>query len=153
MTYYKRRLPDFTESEIETTPIASVRYLIPYIASKKVFDFGCGDGSFAKEMKKYQADVICVEKNIVLAKEARRKGLTVHIKDFMDIDLTDGMTIYCATNNEAIEALWRRIKNLNVHLTLISYQYPVPGVKPNDIITVPLHHVWLDEFVFLIYKT
>ena len=146
-------MPDFTELEIETTPIASVRYLIPYITNRRVYDFGCGDGSFAREMKRYGADVIGIEKDITLVKQARRKRFQIYWKDFMDVSITDGMTIYCATNNEVIEALWKKIIESKKHLTLISYQYPVPGVKPNDIIIVPLHHVWLDEFVFLIYKT
>jgi predicted RNA methylase len=149
----KNRVKEYKEQDIENTPSGAARYLKPYIYREVVYDFGCGDGTFMRAMNKYAQDVLGIEKNPMLALKAKSKGLHVINEDFMDFPLHHGMVIYTATNNEAVASLWKKIEESGKKLTLISYHYPIPGKKPDDMIVVPLPHVWLDEFVFLIYNT
>lgn len=125
------------------SPLTQVDRMLDAAALKSgetLYDLGCGDGRILiAAVQKYHAKAVGVELLPTKVSEARdsiqRNGLqdmaSVIEGDARDVDLTkaDVITLYMSTDfNDELKP--RLEKSLHAGARVVSFEYPIPGWKP-----------------------
>lgn len=117
---------------LETTPKEIADELAPEWKGHKILDMGCGDGFFLECVKPYAKSVTGVELDAGLARVAKRRGLTVMVKDMQKVDLKPFDLLIVGQYMQGVQVVYEMIQKQKWKGTAVTVNTRFAFVLPKE---------------------